>query len=129
MAVLRLMSSGPCQRLQLALVDVHQGAVSAGPVREPEALVQAASGEVGFVDTDVHGVRAPVACLAQGRLHECPAEPLPTQGCCDVQFGQVALKAIAPDRRAEAEHGQAVWAVTGEQDERVAAVEELPDPR
>jgi hypothetical protein len=53
---------------------------------------------------------------------------LPTPGGSDVQFRQVALEASAPDRRAEAEHCQAIWPAAGEQDERVATAEELPDP-
>jgi hypothetical protein len=114
--------------LQVAFVDVHHRAVAALPVAEAEALVQAARDEVRLVDTDVHGVRAPAAGLTHGRLHEGPPESLSAPGRGDVQFRQVTLLARAPDRRAEAEHGQAIWSVAGEQDERVTAVEELPDP-
>jgi AcrR family transcriptional regulator len=114
--------------LQIAFVDVHQRTVAARPVREAEALVQAAGGEVRLVDADVHRVRAPVTGLAKGRLHEGPPQPLPPPGRGDVQFGQVALQAGAPDRPAEAEHCQAIRPGSGEQDERVAGVEELPDP-
>lgn len=90
--------------LQVAFVDVHQRAVAALPVGEAEALVQAARDKVRLVDTDVHGVRTPVAGLTHGRLHEGPPEALSPHGGRNVQFRQVALQAGAPDRRAEAEH-------------------------
>jgi len=83
---------------------------------------------VRFIDADVHGVRAPLAGLAESRLHERSPQALPPPGRGDVQFGQVTLLAGAPDGGAEAEHGHPVWPVAGQQDQRVAAGEELPHP-
>jgi hypothetical protein len=56
----------------LTFVDVHHGTVSSCPVGEAEALVESAGGDVWFVDTDVHRVRAAAAGFAKYRLHERP---------------------------------------------------------
>jgi hypothetical protein len=114
--------------LQLAFVDVHHGAIFSRPVGEAEALIQTAGGQVRLVDTDVHRVGTPVAGLAQGRLHERPSQALPPAGRSDIQLCQVTLQAGAPDGGAEAEHGQPVWAVPGQQDQRVAALKEPQYP-
>src|SRR6516165_5292094 len=99
---------------QLAFVDEHDGTVrSSCPVGKPEALVQLAGREVRLVDADVHGVRASFAGLAKSSLHERPPQALPSPGRSDIQFGQVALLAGAPDSGAEAEYGEPVWPVPG----------------
>src|SRR5215469_3349800 len=112
-----------CRPLEIEFVDIHQGTISSCPVGEAEALVEPAGRKVGLVDSDVHGVRAPVASLAKSRLHECASQTPPPLGGDDVQLRQVALQASAPDGGTETKHGQPIWCVTGEQNDSVAAVE------
>src|SRR5215467_973448 len=120
----RVTASGSRSGLQLAFVDVHNGTVFSRPVGETEALIQPAGGQVRLVDTDVHGVGASAAGLTQRRFHERPPQALPPAGRGDIQLREVTLQASAPDGSAEAEHGQAVWPVSGQQDQRVAALKE-----
>src|SRR4029077_20769507 len=114
---------------QLAFVDEHHGtARSACPVGEAEALVKVTGRKVWFVDANVHSVRAPLASLAESRLHKRSPQALPPPVRSDIQFGQVTLQASAPDGGTEAEHGQPVWPVPGKQDQRVTVLEKLPHP-
>lgn len=116
---------------EVALVDVHDRAVDSRPgtVGEAETLVQAPGGGVGFVDADVHGVGAPASGFLERCHHQGPADaPAPPRGN-DVELGQMALEARAPQGGTEPEDSQPVeTGGSGHEDERVPAGQELPKP-
>jgi hypothetical protein len=82
---------------------------------------------VWFVDADLHPVRAPVAGLLQGRFQECTTEAVAASCGYDVQLGEVALEAVAPDRLAKTKNREPVGRVADEQDDSVSTLQQVRD--
>ena len=106
---------------ELSLVDVHDRPVGAGlAVAEAETLVQRARGDVVLARAEIDVVGALGLRQRQRLDHQRTPEALPATRRTDVQLGDVALERRRPDRRAEAQDGEAVGAGSGEQDDEVA---------
>src|SRR5689334_18143166 len=96
-------------RSQLAIVEVHERPVpSALAIREPEAFVEGAGGDVVLARAEVHVVGALPAGEIDGGFHQGPPESLTTSVRDDVELRQVTLEPIRVDRRAEAKHREPV---------------------
>ena len=86
-----------------------------------------AGDEIGFVDADLHRVCTAVSCLSKRGLHECAAESVAAVRRGDVELREIALETTTPDCVAEAEHREPVGAVADQQDDGVAAPEQVRD--
>jgi hypothetical protein len=97
-------------------------------VEEAQAFVEGAGGNIVFARAEVHVIRAAISCVIKCCLHQSSSQTVTAQGRNDIQLCQVALKRVAPDRRAESQYRQTVRASSDQQDRRVAGAEKQPDP-
>src|ERR671934_2394232 len=97
--------------LELALVHEHHRPVRPTlAVAESKLLVKATGGDVVLARTEVDVVGALLAGELDRRLHQRQAEAAPPVGGRDVELGQVALEALAPDRGPKPKHRQTIRA-------------------
>jgi hypothetical protein len=117
-----------CDVSQLPLIDVHErSALASGPVRESEALIEATSGQVRFIDADIHRLGTPTPGLSHRRLHECPSPSLSPSGGDDIELGEITLQPARPNCVAEAEDRQTLRFETGDEDGGVSLSEEASE--
>jgi hypothetical protein len=114
---------------ELSFVDVHERAPgSARAIGEPEAFVQGAGFDIGFVDSDVHRFGSTCSGLIQRGADKGPSNPATPKVGDYVELGEVALLTLLPDRKTEPQDGEPVGSAPCEQYQRVAAFDEQPDP-
>jgi hypothetical protein len=114
---------------EVSFVDVHDGAVFAsGAVGEVQTLVKTTSSGVWLVDADIHRVGTALSGFTDRRLHQRSPQPVSSPRGDDVQLGEVALHAAAPDRGTKSKDSQSGWAVPNDEDDSVATFDELPEP-
>src|ERR1700729_984568 len=98
------------------VIEVDRPAWAALAVGEAEALIQRPGGHVILAGAQIHVVGAQPPGLAECALHQPAPQSLPSPGRNDVELGQVALEARAPERRAETKYRQPVRAGAAKQD-------------